>query len=137
MEQATKTNSSLKFIGISFASPRCANAGGKSSRQSARDAKSMQRSCHEIALRDELVADSMDGLDVFRPRRVALQLGADAGHMIVHGTACRVRLNAPDFVEKLVARHHLARACCQQAHHRKLFACHLDTRSVATGLISP
>src|SRR5207302_7979222 len=49
------------------------------------------------------VADAMHGLDPARLLRVRLQLGAQAGNVIVHRARRRKRGVAPDHVEKPLA----------------------------------
>ena len=75
---------------------------------------------YRICLPDEFVAHSVDGFNMFRLRRVALQFRAEPGDVIVHGAAGRITVVAPDSVQQIVARHDLTRSGGQIAQRWRI-----------------
>jgi hypothetical protein len=79
----------------------------------------------------------MDGPDVLRLRRIALNLGPQPGDVIVYRPTRWVRIVSPDLVEKLIASYYFARARRQKSQDRKLLARHIEGRAVTAGFITP
>src|SRR5258708_14322727 len=81
----------------------------------------------------EPVADSPDGDDVPRARRIGLDLLPQAAD--VHRDRTTVAEGAPDQLEQLVAAEHLPRMLDEHAQQRKLACGQLDQPSLATNLV--
>src|ERR1044071_1893253 len=74
----------------------------------------------------KLVTHSMNRFDPARLIRIALELAAQAGNVIIHRSSRRKRGIPPNHIEEPFPRDWLARPLGHQAHHRELFRSKMD-----------